>query len=50
MKLVIVGFKINEENSIFYRKFNTPKELARFVEKNILKVDFASIRVIREKE
>ena len=44
---VIVGFKVDEENSVFYRKFDDKRKLAEFIVRNIDSVDFASLRVVR---
>ena len=57
MKIIIVGFKVSEENSVFYRKVTVPTEtlelalapgkLNSALRSAIEKSDFISIRINR---
>jgi len=49
MKYVIVGFKVDEENSIYYRKCKDIRELQRalYIAFEKKDADFVSIRKVR---
>jgi|GEM_PF-3472757 len=49
MKYVIVGFKVNEENSIYYKKCKDIRELQRalYIAFEKKDADFVSIRKVR---
>ena len=46
---IIVGFKVGEERSVFYRKVMTKEELVKAVIKASEKSDFISIRIIQKR-
>ncbi len=47
-KYVAVGFRVDVENSIWYRKFDSKADLVRFLFKHIDEVDFVSLRVVKK--
>lgn len=49
-KYVIVGFKVDVENSVWYRKFDSKRKLINWIYEHIDEVDFASLRVVKLKE
>ncbi len=47
-RYVAVGFKVDVENSIWYRKFDSKKSLLRFLYEHLDEVDFVSLRIVKK--